>query len=91
MVSRFNFKIVEDFSYLFLMTDGIYDPKFVVEANLEKSEKWIEFINDLNGDNEDNINVELTPENEKLKEQLSEWMDFWSPGNHDDRTLAIVF
>ena len=91
MVSRFNFKIVPDFSYLFLMTDGIYDPKFVVEANLEKSEKWIEFIKDLNGENEDNINVELSSENEKIKEQLSEWMDFWSPGNHDDRTLAIVF
>lgn len=91
MVSRFNFKIVPDFSYLFLMTDGIYDPKFVVEANLEKSEKWIEFIDDLNGKNEDNIKVDLTYENEKLKEQLSSWMDFWSPGNHDDRTLAIIF
>lgn len=91
MVSRFNFKIVPDFSYLFLMTDGIYDPKFVVEANLEKSEKWIEFIDDLNGKNEDCIKVDLTYENEELKEQLSSWMDFWSPGNHDDRTLAIVF
>src|SRR5690606_18690458 len=28
MASRFNFQIVTDFSYLFLMTDGIYDPKF---------------------------------------------------------------
>jgi serine/threonine protein phosphatase PrpC len=91
MATRFNFTIVQDFSYLFLMTDGIYDPKFVVEANLEKSEKWQEFIEDLKGKNEDNILVEFNPENTQIAEQLSKWMDFWSQGNHDDRTLAIVY
>lgn len=91
MASRFNFKIVPDFSYLFLMTDGIYDPKFVVEANLEKSEKWNEFLEDLKGKNEDNALVEFNPENTQIAEQLSKWMDFWSPGNHDDRTLAIIY
>ena len=39
-------------SFIFLMTDGIYDPKFIVEANLEKNEKWKEFLEDLNGNNE---------------------------------------
>jgi serine/threonine protein phosphatase PrpC len=91
MATRFNFKIVPDFSYLFLMTDGIYDPKFVVEANLEKSEKWIEFMEDLKGKNEDNVVVEFNPENTQIADQLSKWMDFWSQGNHDDRTLAIVY
>jgi serine/threonine protein phosphatase PrpC len=91
MATRFNFKIVPDFSYLFLMTDGIYDPKFVVEANLEKSEKWIEFMEDLKGKNEDNVAVEFNPENTQIADQLSKWMDFWSQGNHDDRTLAIVY
>ncbi len=91
MATRFNFKIVPDFSYLFLMTDGIYDPKFVVEANLEKSEKWLEFVEDLKGKNDDNAVVEFNPENTQIAEQLSKWMDFWSQGNHDDRTLAIVY
>lgn len=91
MATRFNFQIVTDFSYLFLMTDGIYDPKFVVEANLEKSENWIEFVKDLQGNNEDGIKVEFDKENKEIANQLSNWMDFWSPGNHDDRTLAIVF
>lgn len=91
MSTRFNFKIVPDFSYLFLMTDGIYDPKFVVEANLEKSENWIEFVNDLEGNNDDGIKVEFDHSNNEIANQLSKWMDFWSPGNHDDRTLAIVF
>jgi hypothetical protein len=37
---RLKFKIIDDFSYLFLMTDGIYDPKFGVESMLEKAEAW---------------------------------------------------
>jgi serine/threonine protein phosphatase PrpC len=91
MATRFNFKIVPDFSYLFLMTDGIYDPKFIVEANLEKHEKWNEFLEDLKGKNEDNINVVFDKDNTEIASQLSNWMDFWSQGNHDDRTLAIIF
>lgn len=89
--TRLGFKIVEDFSYLMLMTDGIYDPKFVVEANLEKLESWSIFVNDLYGENDGHNKVELIAKNEELPKQLSEWMDFWSSGNHDDRTLAIVF
>ena len=33
--TRFGFKLVDDFSYLMLMSDGIYDPKFVVENALQ--------------------------------------------------------
>jgi serine/threonine protein phosphatase PrpC len=91
MSSRFNFQIFPDFSYMFLMTDGIYDPKFVVEANLEKSEKWQEFIADLEGNNDDNSKVDFNYENQEIELELSKWMDFWSPGNHDDRTLAIIY
>jgi len=91
MPTRFNFQIFPDFSFMFLMTDGIYDPKFVVEANLEKSEKWIEFIADLEGNNPDNVKLLFHSENNKIEQELSEWMDFWSPGNHDDRTLAIIY
>jgi len=91
MASRFSFKIIEDFSYLFLMTDGIYDAKFVVEANLEKHEKWTDFLEDLDGKNDENNKVEFNKDNSEIANQLSKWMDFWSAGNHDDRTLAIVF
>ncbi|MBI1837621.1 MAG: protein phosphatase 2C domain-containing protein [Flavobacteriia bacterium] len=91
MATRFNFQIFPDFSYLFLMTDGIYDPKFVVEANLEKNEKWQEFISDLEGNNDDKSKVNFNYANEEIDIELSKWMDFWSPGNHDDRTLAIIY
>ena len=89
--TRFGFKLVDDFSYLMLMTDGIYDPKFVVEANLEKIEKWNEFLEDLKGKNEDNCKVDFNNENSEIANQLSTWMNFWNPGNHDDRTLAIIY
>jgi serine/threonine protein phosphatase PrpC len=91
MITRFNLKIIKDFSYLFLMTDGIYDAKFVVEANLEKHEKWTEFLEDLDGKNDESNKVEFSKDNSEIANQLSKWMDFWSAGNHDDRTLAIVF
>jgi serine/threonine protein phosphatase PrpC len=91
IASRFNFIIIPDFSFLFLMTDGIYDAKFVVEANLEKNEKWNEFLVDLQGNNEDNVRVDFDKSNNEIASQLSNWMDFWSQGNHDDRTLAIVY
>lgn len=91
MPRRFSFEVFTDFDYLFLMTDGIYDPKFEVEANLEKIEKWKAFLADLNGENADKKQVELSADNQNIEQQLSEWMDFWSSGNHDDRTLAIVF
>jgi serine/threonine protein phosphatase PrpC len=89
--TRFNLKIIDDFSFLFLMTDGIYDAKFEVEANLEKHEKWLDFLNDLAGKNADNTKVDFINDNSEITKQLSNWMDFWSPGNHDDRTLVIVF
>jgi serine/threonine protein phosphatase PrpC len=89
--TRFGFKLIEDFSYLMLMSDGIYDPKFVVENNLPNIKKWQEFLADLNGQNEDGVKVDLKVDNKDIEEQFSAWMDFWSKGNHDDRTLAIVF
>lgn len=89
--TRFGFKLIDDFSYLFMMSDGIYDPKFVVEANLPNIKKWKEFLADLNGKNDDGIKVELNHRNKEIINQFSGWMDFWSQGNHDDRTLAIVF
>jgi len=88
---RLSFKLIDDFSYLMLMTDGIYDPKFITEANLERIEKWNGFIADLKGKNEYGRGVDFDYGNSNIKGQLSQWMDFWESGNHDDRTLAIIY
>ncbi len=91
MSSRFSIHVQNDFSYLFLMSDGVYDPKFEVEANLEKTNKWVDFIEDLKGNNEDNTTIDFDKPIEEVEEKLNTWMDFWSKGNHDDRTLAIIY
>ncbi|MBD8081876.1 PP2C family serine/threonine-protein phosphatase [Chryseobacterium caseinilyticum] len=90
MVERFKINCFNDFSKLFLMTDGIYDPKFVVESKLENLETWKNFLRDLNGENEDQTQVDFVDDSD-IENQLSAWMDFWSKGNHDDRTLAVIY
>ncbi len=87
---RISVLALRSFSYLVLQTDGIYDPKFEVEANLEKIVHWQSFMADLKGLN-DEPGVDFSHNNQDIVAQLSAWMDFWSVGNHDDRTLAIVF
>lgn len=88
--SRFKITYAKDFSKLVLMTDGIYDPKFITENKLEDLESWKTFFEDLNGKNEDEAKVDFQND-EKVDEQLLSWMDFWSKGNHDDRTLAVIY
>ena len=88
---RTRFEIVEDFTAIILMTDGVTDPKFETDANLNRIDKWNALWDDLNGVNEDGLKVDFTDDNEQSAEQLLKWLDFWSRGNHDDRTIAILF
>lgn len=85
IMSRLKYSIEEDFSALILMTDGISDPFFETDANLNKVEKWNELWKNINKE------VDLIDDNVESKNQLLNWLDFWSPGNHDDRTIAILY
>jgi serine/threonine protein phosphatase PrpC len=90
-ISRIKYKIVPKSAKLLLMSDGITDAKFQTDAALEKIEVWNEVISDLEGKNEDNHAVDFNDDHQKAEKQLMQWMDFWSPGNHDDRTIAILY
>ncbi len=83
---RLRFNIVKDFTALFLMSDGVSDPKFETDANLINPAKWDALWDDLKQNG-----VDLTDDNDAAKDQLLDWLDFWSPGNHDDRTIAILY
>jgi|GEM_PF-493367 hypothetical protein len=72
------------FTAAFAMTDGITDPKFPTEAIFADADAWAEFWR------EDLSTVDLRPGEAALEQKMSEWIDFWSRGNHDDRTLAIL-
>lgn len=90
---RLRMAIVPDFTALFLMTDGISDPMFETDRNLNDYAKWEEFFLKLQtGFPGDDIGgVDLSGNNTSAGDQLLGWLDFWSPGNHDDRTIAILY
>lgn len=90
-ITRIKYKIVDKSSKLILMTDGITDAKFQTDAALDKIEVWNEVMADLAGKNEENSKVSLDDNLKQSEEELLTWMDFWSPGNHDDRTIAILY
>lgn len=73
------------------MTDGITDAKFQTDAALDKLEVWKSFMEDLEGANDENQKIDFEGDLKIAETNLMSWMDFWSPGNHDDRTLAILY
>ena len=85
LMARLKYSIEDDFSALILMTDGISDPFFETDLNLNKIEKWNELWENIKEE------VDLIDDNENSKHQLLNWLDFWSQGNHDDRTIAILY
>ena len=89
---RLRMAIVPDFTALFLMSDGVSDPMFETDNNLKDYAKWEEFYKRLQtGFPDDEIDgVDLSDDNPESRDQLLRWLDFWSPGNHDDRTIAIL-
>jgi serine/threonine protein phosphatase PrpC len=85
IAKRLFFDIREDFTAFLLMTDGITDPKFPTDVVFADQTKWAEFWRE-----DFTKYVEFEPGNAELKQEFLNWMDFWSPGNHDDRTLAVM-
>ncbi len=90
---RVRMTIEPDFTALMLMTDGVSDAMFQSEKDLNDPEKWAEMYGKLRqGFPNDEIGgVDLTDDNEEAKDQLLGWLNFWSRGNHDDRTIAILY
>ncbi|MDR3178125.1 MAG: protein phosphatase 2C domain-containing protein [Campylobacteraceae bacterium] len=70
-----------DVKAIFLMTDGVSDPIFETDNGLNEPKKW------------DDLWSQISPflSSEDPSEKLLEWLEFWSPGNHDDRTIVIQF
>lgn len=89
LYQRLRFNIVPDFTALFLMSDGVSDPKFETDANLNNPDKWDALWEDLTKNEEHP--VDLSDDHEEAKYELLDWLDFWAPGNHDDRTIAILY
>ena len=85
VAARINIKLVDRFDALLLMTDGVTDPVFSSDRNLNDMRCWLDFWNGLSQ------TVVFSRINAELERQLLGWLDFWSRGNHDDRTLVAAF
>jgi len=80
---RIEIQLVSDFTALILATDGVSDPYFETDEALGDFKKWDNFWN--------LISREVTDKKiENASSKLLEWLDFWSKGNHDDRTIALL-
>ncbi len=85
ILRRTRFALVDDFTALILMTDGVSDPKFETEAKLGQAAGWDDLWCELEQA------VGLPSSRKGIEQRLLSWLDFWSTGNHDDRTLAIIY
>jgi hypothetical protein len=63
----------------------VSDPKFETEAKLADLSAWDELWDDLQA------GAGLSSPDEHPDQRLLEWLDFWSQGNHDDRTIAFIY
>ena len=82
---RIRFDVVDSFDAVILMTDGVTDPKFETDNNLNSLAKWNELWEDLKKE------VPFEKRDDSVADALLKWMDFWSPGNHDDRTMIVLY
>ena len=79
--SRLKIGCFEDTQAILLMTDGISDPVFETDSGLANFDKW------------QKLYAELNPilQAETAEHALLEWMHFFTPGHHDDRTMAVLW
>lgn len=86
LLKRTRFTLCDDFTAFLLMTDGVFlirnsRPKPAL-ANLSA---WDALWDDLQA------GAGLSTADEHPDQKLLEWLDFWSQGNHDDRTIALIY
>ncbi|NDP46846.1 MAG: protein phosphatase 2C domain-containing protein [Sulfuriferula multivorans] len=85
LLKRIRFELIDDFKAMILMSDGISDPFFETDANLGNHAKWVSLWKDLDD------KAQIEKKDVDVAVRLLAWLDFWSPGNHDDRTIAAIY
>ena len=94
--NRVRFSFCDTFEALLVVTDGITDPFFPSESAVADGHRWLEFYEEkLQKECEEEPNgcrslLDSAQTAQKKSEDLLEWLNFWSKGNHDDRTMLIV-
>lgn len=85
LMNRIRVTAAPDFTALFLMTDGVSDPKFETTNQLRSSQRVKAFYDELRPE------ILSEPDAETAAHRLAhDWLTFYSEGNHDDRTLVVM-
>ena len=80
--SRISVGKCNDVSHLILMKDGVSDPLFETDNGLRSDEKWTRLLDEL---------IPVLTDASIAPERLGDWLNFFSTGNHDDRTIAVLW
>lgn len=81
--SRMKIAHLPELQGLYLMTDGVSDPRFETDSMLEQIDPWYDLQGDL-------MQQAQHESDEALSDWMKEWLSFWSQGNHDDRTILFA-
>lgn len=90
VVDRVRAAVFQNFNALVMMTDGVADPFFPADNDLKSYARWQEFWSDDVPKHFPNIlSKALEPADRAMA--LEEGLNFRVEGNHDDRTMVILF
>ena len=78
---RITIGLCPDVTSVILMSDGVSDPRFETDNGLLNPLKW------------DSLWAEISPHlaGNTPEQNLVKWLDFLTPGHHDDRTIALLW
>lgn len=74
-----------EITHLMLMTDGVSDPFFETDNGLHDPNKWDSLVTEIMPI----LITSDTADTTDASERLAQWLNFFSPGDHDDRTLVV--
>ena len=84
LLARTQARFCANFKFLAAMSDGITDPIFQNDATFASDKGWENFRQQLAAV------IDLKTLTQGMEDKLLDWLNFPSPGNHDDRTLLIA-
>lgn len=90
---RVKLTVASDFTALVLMSDGLTDPLFISEKNrdeLKDAQCWQKFLTEF-VPREMPLVFDKTKKSGERAKSLLNGLNFKVPGNHDDRTLVLIF
>lgn len=81
--------VLDKVEAIVLMSDGVSDPKFKSDNALETRAAWDTLMQEIIA--ETGFDMAAPGPSEALETRLLDWLGFWATGEHDDRTIAIIW